>query len=114
MRLPLQAAARLDAIEVPVDVDLEQRTRVIRRPATGLAIDCLEAQRAQVERFNEAIDHPHWVVFVDIVFKPIGEQKPLRTINAIHESLHAEQPLTGAQIMPVKVGFSHSLGQKRT
>lgn len=44
-----------------------------------------------------------------MVFQPIREQKPLGTINAIHESLHAEHPSAGAQIMPVDAGFSHSL-----
>ncbi|WP_282272902.1 hypothetical protein, partial [Stenotrophomonas sp. PS02298] len=45
---------------------------------------------------------------------PIREKKSLGTINAIHESLHAEHPSTGAQIMPAEAGFSHSLGRKRT
>jgi hypothetical protein len=38
----------------------------------------------------------------------------LGTINTIHESLHAEHPSAGAQIMPVEAGFSHSLDPKRT
>ncbi|WP_206746856.1 hypothetical protein, partial [Stenotrophomonas maltophilia] len=42
------------------------------------------------------------------------EKKSLGTINAIQESLHAEHPSTGAQIMPAEAGFSHSLGRKRT
>ena len=33
--LTLQPPARLDAVEVPVDVDLQQRRRVVRRPAGG-------------------------------------------------------------------------------
>ncbi|MFT2133990.1 hypothetical protein, partial [Stenotrophomonas maltophilia] len=40
------------------------------------------------------------------------EKKSLGTINAIQESLHAEHPSTGAQIMPAEAGFSHSLGRK--
>ena len=87
---------------------------MIRGPTTCRAIGGIEAKRAQVECFDEGIDHPNGVVFVDVVFKPIREQKPLGTINAIHESLHAEHPSTGAQIMPVEAGFSHSLDPKQT
>ncbi|WP_206746853.1 hypothetical protein, partial [Stenotrophomonas maltophilia] len=42
------------------------------------------------------------------------EKKSLGTINAIQESLHAEHPSTGAQIMPAEAGFSHSLDPKQT
>lgn len=80
--------------------------------ATGLAIDGVEAQRAHVERFDKGFDYPHGVVFVDVVFQSIREQQPLGTINTIHESLHAEHPSTGAQIMPVEGDFSHNLGRK--
>ena len=111
MRFPLQAPAGLDAVEVAVDVNLEQRGRVIRRPTTCRAIGGLEAQRAQVEGLDECIDDPHRVVLVDVVLQPIREQKPLGSIYSIDESLHAEHPSAGAQIMPVEAGFSHSLGR---
>ena len=87
---------------------------MIRGPAAGCAVGGIEAQFAQIERLDEGIDHPHRVVFVDVVFQPIREQKPLGAINAIHKSLHVEHPSTGAQIMPVEAGFSHSLGRKWT
>ena len=67
--------------------------------------DALETQLAKVEFIDENIDHPHRVAFVDVVFQSIREQKPLGTINAIHESLHAEHPSTDAQIMPVAARF---------
>jgi len=50
---------------------------------------------------------------VDVVLQPIREQKPLGSIYSIDESLHAEHPSTGTQIMPVEAGFSHSLGRNR-
>lgn len=80
--------------------------------ADRLLRDCgLETQLAQIECFDESIDHPHRVVFVDVVFQPIREQKALGTINSIHESLHPKHPSTGAQILPAEAGFSHSLGR---
>ena len=77
MRFPLQAAAGLDAVEVAVDVDLEQRGRVICGPTARDTVGGLEAQLAQIECFDEGVDHPHGVVFVDVVFQSIREQKPL-------------------------------------
>ena len=81
-------------------------------PTACYTMGSLEAQLTQIECLDESIDHSHRVVFVDVVFQPIREQKALGTINSIHESLHAEHPLAGAQIMPVDAGFSHSLGRK--
>jgi hypothetical protein len=79
-----------------------------------LPIDRFEAQRAQVERIDESVDHSHGVVYVDVALQPIREQKSLGTINAIHESLHAEHPSTNAQILPVGAEFLHGLGGRRT
>ena len=113
MRFSLQAPAGLDAVEVAVDIDLEQGTRVISRPPTRGTIGGLKAQFAQIEGFDEGIDHPHWVVVVDVVLQPIREQKPLGTINSIDKSLHAEHQSTGAEILPAEGEFSHSLGRKQ-
>lgn len=87
---------------------------MIGRPPTCSTIGGLEAQLAQIKRLDKGIDDSYRVVFVDLVFQSIREQKPLRTINSIHESLHAKHPSTGAQILPAEAGFSHSLGRRLT
>lgn len=61
---------------------------------------------ARPQRFDGGIDHSNGVVFVDMAFSSIREQKLLETINAIHESIRAGHPSAGVQI----AGCSHSLG----
>src|SRR5207244_12832384 len=39
LRLPLQPSARLDPVQIPVDVDLQQRRRVIARSSRRLGQD---------------------------------------------------------------------------
>ena len=74
----------------------------------------INTKGTKVKRFNESIDHPYRIVFVDVIFEPIRQQQPLCPINAIDESFHAQHPSSGAEILPVALGFSHSLGQERT
>ena len=71
LRLALQPAAGLHAIEVAIDVDLEQRGRVISGSATGGAAGGPEAQCPEVQRIHEGVDEPNGIVLVDVVLKPI-------------------------------------------
>src|SRR5664279_1275810 len=65
----LEPAAGLDAVEVAVDVDLEQDRRVVGRPARRRGCRAFEAQSLQVELVDERIDDAHRVVFTDVVVK---------------------------------------------
>ena len=100
MCLTLQAPTGLDAIEVAVDVDLEQRGGVIRGPPAAGTVDSFETQETQIACFDKGIDHPHRIVPMDVVLQPIRKQKSLRTIDSINESLHAGHQSTGAEILP--------------
>lgn len=51
------------------------------RPSPRDPIDGVKAQETQIEGLDECIDHPHRVVFVDVVLQPIREKKPLRSIR---------------------------------
>ena len=55
--LALQPAAGLDAIEVAVDVELEQNRRVISRSARGGGICALKAKSAEIECLREGITY---------------------------------------------------------
>lgn len=100
LRFSLQASAGMNAIELAVDVDVEQSGRGIRRPSVSNTIDGVKVHEAQIKRFNERIDHPHRIVLVDVVLQSIREQKSLRSINAIDKSRHVGHPSTGAEILP--------------
>ena len=50
---------------------------MVGRPPAREAIDSPKAQDTQIERVNESTDHPHRLVFVDVIFEPIRQQKSL-------------------------------------
>ena len=71
-RFALQAATGLNAVEVAVDVDLEQDRRVVRRATRHGRIGTLEAQVSQLELFDKCIDDPNGVVLANVVVKAFG------------------------------------------
>ncbi|EQL44818.1 hypothetical protein M770_00395 [Pseudomonas aeruginosa VRFPA03] len=62
MSLAFETAAGLDAIEIAVDVDLQQVGRMVSGATCFSRDDALETQLAKVEFIDENIDHPHRVV----------------------------------------------------
>jgi hypothetical protein len=83
-----RAAAGLNAVEVAVDVDLEQDRRVVGRSARRGRFGTLEAQVSQLEFFDERIDDADRVVLTDVVIKALGQQLDLATVFAFDEPLH--------------------------
>jgi hypothetical protein len=112
----LQAPARLDAIEVAVDVDLEQRRRVVCRPARGCRLRPRKAQFGQIKRVDEGVNCADWIVLRNPVLKLLRKQHALRPLFPLDESAHP-------QLRPSRPAhsdhgrgkeFSHSLDPKRT
>jgi hypothetical protein len=87
-RRALEPAARLNPIEVAVDVELQQHRRMIRRPAGYLRIDPVEPKLAQIEFIDE-----------DPVFKAFRKQRALPTIRPFNEALHPILPANRAGII---------------
>ena len=88
LRFALQPPARLHAIEISVDVDLEQQGRVIRRPPRRRRLCAIEAKTQEIELFDERVDHADRVVFADEVVQALWQQRDLASIFSINESLH--------------------------
>src|SRR5262249_29409329 len=86
--LMLEPAARLNPIEVAVDVKLEQYRRMVRRPAGRLRIDPVEPKLAEIEFFDKNVDHPNRIVLVNPVFKALGKKRALPSIRPLNEALH--------------------------
>ena len=59
LALPFEPPARLDAIEIAVEIDLQQRRGMISRPTRRFRNDALKPQRTQVQLVDEDVDHPH-------------------------------------------------------
>lgn len=73
MGLSLKAPARLDAIELAVDVDLQKDLRAIRGPAGISWDDAIKTQRGQVELIGEDIDYAHRNGIADVVVEALGK-----------------------------------------
>ena len=67
LRLALQPPAGRNAVQVAVDVELEQHRRVVRRPTGRGRLSAGEAQSPQIELFDEGVDRANRIVFGDVV-----------------------------------------------
>ena len=73
----LQATARLNPVEIAVDVDLEQHRRVVGRPPGASGCIAVEAKPIQIQLVDEDVDDPYRVVFCDVVVQTLGKQRAL-------------------------------------
>src|SRR5258706_2395578 len=67
LALPLQAPARLHPIEVSVDVNLQQRRRMVGRSSRHLWLDAAKAEFGQIKLVDKDIDRPDRIVLAQIV-----------------------------------------------
>src|SRR5271169_5550304 len=88
LALPLKPSARLDAIEISVNVDLQQRRRVISWPTRGKGRDGVKAELGEIQSIDEDIDRPHRIVLTHIVIQYRGKQCDLPAIGPLNKALH--------------------------
>ena len=69
----LQATAGLDPVEVAVDVDLQQRRRMVGGPADDPWMHAIEDELRQIRLIDEDVNRPDWVVFRNVVVKTFRE-----------------------------------------
>src|SRR6266436_3276682 len=60
--LTLKPTARLNPVEIAVDVQLQQYRRMIRRPAGDLGINPAEPKLGQIELVDKDVDHANGIV----------------------------------------------------
>jgi hypothetical protein len=68
LRLTLETPARLNAIEVAVEIDLQHGRWVIGRPACRLGLHPGESQTVEIELFDENIDHSNRILLGYVIF----------------------------------------------
>ena len=90
--LTLEPAARLNPVEIAVDVELQQDRRMIRRPAGYLGIDPAEPKLGKIEFVGKDVDHPNGIVLADPVFQAFRKQRALPAIRAFNEAPHPTLP----------------------
>src|SRR5258708_13233415 len=75
--LTFQPPARLDPVEIAIDIKLEHRRRMISRPAGRCRGDAIEPQLAQFPRRYEHTDRPTALPLPHPPTKPFPPQRPL-------------------------------------
>src|SRR5438132_9467826 len=112
----LEPAARLNPIEIAVDVELHQHRRVIRRPAGRLRIDPAEPKLAQVEFVDKDVDDPNRIVLMNPVFQAFRKQRVLPSIRPLNKALHIilrRRCRNHTMRITSAAAFSHSQGHAR-
>jgi hypothetical protein len=92
LRLALQLPARRELVDVAVNVDLQQQSRMVARPAGHFGHDAREAQRLQVQLVDEHLDHPDRVLLGDVIFQIFREQRALPPVRPLDKPLHPGPP----------------------
>ena len=77
MGFRFQSPARPDAVQVSVDIELEQIAGIIAWTPRRLGSHTLEACRLQIEIIDEGIDKPDHIVRPDIIIDAGRKQEHL-------------------------------------
>src|SRR5439155_17008380 len=99
--------------EVSVDVNLQQRRRMIGRPSCRLRLNTAKTQPGQIKLIDKNIDRPDRIILGQIVFQPLWKQSALTTVFANDKARHRILRPNRWRIISLRV-FSHSLARKRT
>lgn len=91
-----------------VEVKLEQRRRIIRRPAGVGAASLGKAQRVEIERTDKGVEEAHRVFGADVILQPFGKQQRLRAVQS-SPMVHACQRRHPGVEVSTMSDFSHSL-----
>jgi hypothetical protein len=58
----LEPAARMHTVEITINVELQERGRMIRRPTCAGRLNATEPKFSQIEGRNEGVDHANRIV----------------------------------------------------
>ena len=72
----------MDAVEIAVNVELEQIARRIARASRRLCFDPRKSNRLQIERIDKGVDEAHRIVGGDVIVDGLWQQHQLRAIGA--------------------------------
>ena len=86
--LALEPPARLDPVQIAVNVKLQENRRVVRRPTGCLRLNSLKAHLSQIKRIDKHVDHANGVALVNEIIQALGQQRPLATIRLFNEPSH--------------------------
>src|ERR1700675_3244427 len=91
--LTLQPPARLDSVEIAVNVKLEHRRRMIPGSAGRCRIDASEPEVAEFQCIDEHIDRAYRIALVHPIIKAFRQQRRLLAMRPLNETLHHPTPI---------------------
>src|ERR1700720_3671163 len=92
MGFTLQPTARRDLVDVAVNVDLQQRARMIGWTSGRFWNHTVKAQRPEIQLIDKHVDHPHRIVLSNVVIQILGKQNALSTVFTLNEARHLTPP----------------------
>src|ERR1700738_4323900 len=108
MGFTLQPAARRDLVDVAVNVDLQQRARMIGWTPGRFWNHTVKAQRPEIQLIDNHVHHPHRVVLSKVVSQILGKHNALYTVFTLNEARHLTPRRESSKII-TQQAFSHSL-----
>jgi hypothetical protein len=78
----------LDAIEIPVNKELQQYGRMIGRSASSVGVYSLEPEMAEITFVYKGFDDSDRVVLRNIIFEHFRKQGTLVSVLAFNKTLH--------------------------
>ena len=92
-RLTLQATAGRDAVQITVDEELQQHSRMVARATGSGGHTTLEAERRKIKLLDKEVDDTDQVILADPVLETIRKKRDLFPVDAIDETRHPCLPL---------------------
>jgi hypothetical protein len=98
--LTLKPAARLNPIEITVNVELQQHRRMVRRPAGGLGINPVKPKLGQIEPPDKDINHANRIILANPIFQAFRKQGALPAIHPLNKAHHPIPPQIAQESYP--------------
>src|SRR5271154_1027232 len=114
--LTLKPAARLNSIEIAINIELQQHRGMIRRPASCLRFNPAEPKLRQIKFVDKNVNDLNGIVLVDPVFQALRKQRALPAIRGTcepHETPSYEGGASRLGCRPPKTGGSFDVADSR-
>src|SRR5690349_19991593 len=90
--LALKPSARLDPVQIAVNVKLQEDREMTRRSPCRLRIYPAEIERTEIKRVDKHVDYTNRVARVDPIIQAFGKQRRLPAIHPLDKALHRDLP----------------------
>ena len=111
LALALEPPARLYAVEIAVDVELEVQRRVVAWPPEVGWLRQLEAQLVEIKLLDERIDDANRIAILDPLIEAFRQQRQLPPIDPFDEPCHSDPRRFSRGIIAAS-DFSHDQGHE--